>query len=285
MSLSDSNATIIGKELFNVLEKRLVGAVIANRQYEGDVRECGSAVKICGVSQVWSDNYTGSISYSTLDVASATLNINLARYVAFNLDDTNAAQSCAELWTPYVRNAGYTLADYMDSQILSAAALGASNSTYSSLLSVGWTAGSSGANIPKIFAKVGQLLDAANVPNVNRYIVVPPEVMEAIRVWAAGRDSTFASGIQENGLAGNFFGMNVHVSNNLTTDAQSNKLGVAGVYGMGVAFVEQVSKSEIVRRDSAFANAYRALVLGGAKVYQASALVKIVWNSNFTSDM
>lgn len=284
MALTDANPTIIGQELVQVLEKSLVSAAVCNRSYEGEVRDMGSAVKICGVSALSSANYTGSVSYSALDVTSATMNIDIARYVAFDLDDVNATQSAPDLWTPYVQNAGYTLASYIDSKVLEEAGTNAGNNSYRTGTTA-WTAGSSGAYIPKMFADIHAKLDAANVPQANRYVIVNPSVRQGLQIWAAGKDSQFASGVQQNGFMGQFMGLNVFVSNNLDADGSSQPQAVAGSAGLGIALVVQLTKSEIVRRDAAFADAYRALVLAGTKAYQTAALVRVILSATFLSDI
>jgi phosphoglucomutase len=107
----------------------------------------------------------------------------------------------------------------------------------------------------------------------GRWIVVP--------AWFTGlmaKDNRFVSGATpmsesniRNGIAGTVAGFTLIQSNNVPTVGGTKYKLVAGVPG-GIAYVEQIRKTEAYRPERRFADAVKGLHLYGAKVVRPELL-------------
>jgi len=143
-----------------------------------------------------------------------------------------------------------------------------------------------------IIARMGRILDQANVDKDGRWAVIDPVLMEILM----DEDSRFLnsdfgdSGALRNGLVlPNWNGFRIYVSNNLPTvgggagttgtSAQQTDFGVivAG-HSSAVATAEQISKTESYRDPDSFADVVRGMHLYGRKILRPEALVTARYN-------
>jgi hypothetical protein len=85
-----------------------VGVANCNRAYEGDIREKGAVVKICGVGDVSVGDYTKNTDMSapqTLDDTLCELAIDQAKYFNFQIDDIDRAQSVPGIMNAAMKDA------------------------------------------------------------------------------------------------------------------------------------------------------------------------------------
>ena len=100
MAINHFIPTVWAEALYEELGKKYVAVANCNRDYEGDIKEMGSKVKICGISPVRVFQYSKN---SYLDVPDSlsdnSKNLEINRATAFNffIDDIDKAQSAPGL--------------------------------------------------------------------------------------------------------------------------------------------------------------------------------------------
>jgi N4-gp56 family major capsid protein len=165
------------------------------------------------------------------------------------IEDITDVQALPSLRSFYTEDAGYALARQIDSD------LGNLGSTLSGRYYM--DAGATGALTTyaadtvlaaDVFTDVGfrtaiQLLDDADVPMDNRFMVVPPSVKKDILGIDRFNSSDFVNGRPvENGLIGEIYGVKIYVSTNLpevesAAENAANGRVVGGILGHRDAFI------------------------------------------------
>ena len=112
MAIVNFISTVWSENLLKQLEKKYIGVLNCTREYEGDIKNQGSIVKICGVGDVTVSDYTKNEDMSapeTLSDSVRMLKINQAKYFNFQIDDVDRAQSNPQLMDAAMKNAAAAL--------------------------------------------------------------------------------------------------------------------------------------------------------------------------------
>lgn len=143
-----------------------------------------------------------------------------------------------------------------------------------------------------IVSKMSMKLNAQNVDQANRWLVIDPYILEILQ----DEDSRFLnvdfgeSGALRNGLVmSNWNGFRVYMSNNLpkigtgpATNGVANQNANYGVIVAGhdssVATAEQLNKTEKFRDPDSFADVVRGMHLYGRKILRPEAIVTAKYN-------
>lgn len=259
--------------LLTALQKRHVAFAITNRDYEGDITP-GGTVNITSIGDPTIDDYDGSeFEFESTSDATRALVIDQKKFFAFQLDDVDRAQvvNGAALLDEALARATYKLADTLDAYVLDLIASGASNQLTESTISTA-------AGAYDHLVQIGVELDENNVPDAQRWAVVPPSfyglLLKDSRFIAAG--DAQAAAVRSNGVVGMAAGFTVLKSNNLPVAASgtssTNKFVVAGS-SIATTLAEQISKVEAVRLEKKFGDGVKGLHVYGAKVLRGEALV------------
>ena len=113
MAITNFIPTIWSENLFSELDKQYIAVANCNREYEGDIREQGNTVKICGLGTITVSSYTKNANMKTPETLSDTacdLVINQAKYFNFQIDDIDRAQATPRLMDAAMKNAASALA-------------------------------------------------------------------------------------------------------------------------------------------------------------------------------
>lgn len=282
MAVNGFIPTIWAARLLANLHKSLVFGNLVNRDYEGDIRDAGDSVKIGGIGAVTIGNYTKnstSLNWQVLQDASQVLTIDQSKYFAFKVDDVDKAQTNGNLMDGAMREAAYGMADTIDTYI---AGLHAQAQTANKIGSDGAQAktigyGASEIDPYKQLVDLGVVLTQANVPQEGRWLVLPAWYEGMLRknnVFTAAAASAQGSNAIASGYLGKVAGFELHVSNNVTNDAQATPtyrimFGVREAISLAV---QKEPQTEAVRLQDAFADGVRGLLLFGAKVVRPAAL-------------
>ena len=100
MAITNFIPTVWSENLLTALDKKYIGVANCSRDYEGDIKNQGSVVKICGVGAITVSDYTKDTDMSapqTLDDSLSELNIDQAKYFNFQIDDVDRVQAKPEL--------------------------------------------------------------------------------------------------------------------------------------------------------------------------------------------
>ena len=262
MAITNFIPTVWSENLHKALERKYVGIANCNREFEGDIKNLGSVVKICGVGNVLVSDYTKNTDMSspqTLDDTVKELKINKAKYFNFQIDDIDRAQSTPKLMDAAMSVAAEALAAEADRYIYSVCSFAEITdihtiSTPEKLLDFFIE------NLEFVF-KNGAI-DAGNV-----VIEVSPYIATQLFKAKANllKDNT---DMLETGCIGNIAGCKVFVSNNLPTSENESSISTICFIRTtrAVAFAEQISEIEAYRPENRFADAVKGLHLYGATI-------------------
>lgn len=283
MALDNFIPQIWAARLLQNLNEAHVFATLANRDYEGDIRQAGDTVKINAIGRVSIGTYTKNTNIAaaeTLTDAQTTLVIDKADYFNFQIDDIDKAQQKPKVMDEAMREAAYGLSRAVDTALAGIHASTPANNKVgadgtNAKLGLVLTAGSA---LYDYLVDLKVKLDENNCPDDGRRWVVVP-------AWAHGallRDSRFINAtdlgnqIRMNGLVGKAAGFNVYMSNNVTDDAQTVKTYriIAG-HPMAVSYAEQISGVEAYRPELRFASAVKGLHLWGFKVVRPQLIATL----------
>ena len=263
MAISNFISTVWSESLLTALDKKYIGVSNCNREYEGDIRNRGDRVKICGVGPVTVFNYTKNTDFAsgaeTLSDSEKTLLIDQAKAFNFQIDDVDRAQSNPKLMNEAMRTAASALAGAADAYV------------YSLYGDAGSTVENSAATASNILDTIIDARTKLLENNVNDPGDIVIEVSPAVAsLIFKGKLAYVGDEILDSGCC------RVYVSNNIVVAADSNKKNFHKCIARSkraVAFAEQLSEVDAYRPEKRFADAVKGLHLYGAKVVYPSEMV------------
>ena len=270
MAITNFISTVWSENLYQALDAKYIAVSNCNREFEGDIREKGNTVKICGVGAVNVSDYlknTNMDSPETLSDSVRELVINQAKYFNFQIDDIDRAQSSPKLMELAMKNAANALANEADRYVYALHAQ--AGSTVNETVTV--------ENIISVLIDARTKLFSNNVSDPKDIVIeVSPEIAGLILKAKVGL-STDNKDLLENGCIGNIGGCRIYVSNNIVRDTVSG--GVAhkciARTKRAIAFAEQLSEIDAYRPELRFADAVKGLHLYGAKVVYPTEMVTL----------
>ncbi len=268
MAITNFIPTVWSETLLTQLDREYIGVRNCNRDFEGDIKEKGSTVKIGGIGAINVFNYTKNTDMSApeaLTDTDFTLTIDQAKAFNFQIDDIDKAQSQPKLMKAAMNQAAAALADVADKYVYSlyTEALSANIIPVSNLSTV---------DIVDIIVSARQKLLANGVnSNIETSLEVSPEVAAEI-MRAKILSSTDNTTALENGLLGKLIGFDIYVSPNIAKDSNGNHKCLARTK-RAVAFAEQLNEVEAYRPETRFADALKGLHLYGAKLVYPSEYI------------
>jgi N4-gp56 family major capsid protein len=282
MSLNNFIPTIWASRLLSHLQKSLVYGQtgVANRDYEGQIRQAGDSVKINSIGDVTVKTYTKDTDIDapeTLVDASQMLQITESKYFNFAVDDVDKAQSSVSVMEEAMKRAGYKLRDVAD-QFLAA---------FHTQVPAGNLIGSDGspksittaAAAYEYLVDMGVILDENNVPSEGRFVIVPSWfhglMQKDDRFVKAGTPST--DQVLRNGQIGEAAGFAVMKSNNVPNTTGTLYKIIAG-HSMALSYAEQIVKVEAYRKERGFNDGVKGLHVYGANLVRPSAWCVLTGN-------
>ena len=269
MAITNFIPTIWSENLYSELDKQYIAVANCNREFEGDIKNKGSVVKICGVGNVTVSDYTKNTDMSDPQLLSDTvkdLYIDQAKYFNFQIDDIDRAQCTPKLMSAAMKIAANSLANEADKYIFN---------LYDYAGSTVICENATKDNIIDYIIDARTKLYNNNVTDAHEVVVeVSPDVA-ALILKAKINLSTDNGEALEAGCLGSIGGSKIYVSNNIFSD------DVGGAYAhkcfvrtkRAIAFAEQLSEIEAYRPEKRFSDAVKGLHLYGAKVVYPKELV------------
>ncbi|MFK4345230.1 MULTISPECIES: P22 coat protein - protein 5 domain protein [unclassified Paenibacillus] len=268
--------TIWSARLNESLKKNLVYGNVVNTDYEGEIQGQGSTVKINSIGAVTIGNYdkvAGISNPQELDATQKTLVIDQAKYFNFQVDDVDAAQANVNLLDGGIMEASYGLANVVDQYLAG---------FYTEVKAENTIGNDTAPIIPTsstaydLLIDLGVLLDENNVPESERFVVVP--------AWYYGlllKDARFTKdpSIIRTGYVGDIDGMIVYKSNNVPNTAGAKYKIIAG-HKSAISFAGQVDSVEAFRPEKQFSDAVKGLQVFGAKCIKPEALAVLTANKS-----
>lgn len=285
MALDRFIPTLWSNELLVSLKKAHIFGQpgVANRDYEGELRQAGDTVKINAIGPVSIGNYVKNTNISDpeeLNDAQTTLEITEQKYFNFQVDDIDQVQQKPKVMGQAMQEAAYGLRNTADSFLAAALVAG---------LSSGNTIGTTGApeavstatDAYELLVEMKVRLDMNNVPDSGRWAIVPPFFIGQML-----KDNRFVSNIESvsregllNGSVGRAAGFDILTTNNTVyenTGAVGDYYYAFGGTSMALSFAEQIVQVEAYRPEKRFADAVKGLHVYGGKVIRPEALVGLI---------
>jgi hypothetical protein len=260
-------------EILTTLEKSHVFGMVANRNYEGEIKDFGDTVKINMIGDITISSYTPNsttISYAQLMDAQKELKIDQKKYFGFVVDDVINAQTKPKLVAPAMQKAAWGLRDVADQFLASKytdAGIQADLGTEATGIDI------TSVNVTEYMGLVSQKLDEGNVPSETRWMVIPPWFKQKLILAKVALDTNNSETLV-NGFVGRYMGFNLYVSNNVSVKTAASNTGsrILAGYAGSITFAEQLLKIRSLEDKDSFGQYVSGLYVYGGKVVQPETL-------------
>jgi hypothetical protein len=276
-----------GKLIQNFYDATVLSA-IANTDYEGEIRRMGDTVNIRTTPEITIRDYIKgqTLTVENPDKPKIQLTIDKGEYFACIEDDVDKVQSDINLMDTWSKDASERMKIKIDQRVLaaivtdvSAANEGSTAGRISADINLG-TDGSPVAvdktNVLDYLVDLGTVLDEANCPEGNRWVVIPAKAAGYIKKSDLRDASLTGDGtsILRNGRLGMIDRFTVYMSHNLpyTGTGGSKKFSVIAGHKMGFTFASQMTEMETIRAETTFGNIVRGLQVYGYQTVKPEAL-------------
>ncbi len=266
MAITNFIETVWSEKLLTELGQRYVAAANSNREFEGDIKNVGDKVKICGVGPVSVFNYNKNTNLSSpqaLTDNATVLEINRAKAFNFQIDDVDLAQSNPNLMAAAMSNAANALASEADRYIFSLWEEASDNIDYST---------ADGSFVNTIIDAVTLIRENTGDAKCELVCEIPPKVA-AILIKEKIDFATDNHDVLDAGYIGSIAGCKVFISKNISIFEDTYKCFVRTK--RAIAYAEQLSEVDAYRPELRFADAVKGLHLYGAKVIYPDEFVTI----------
>jgi hypothetical protein len=290
-----------GKLLAKFYDATVLGA-IANTDYEGEIRNQGDTIHIRTRPTIDISDYTPDadlvVQRPNADVVD--LNIEYAKYFNCIIDDVWEVQSDIDQMDLWAEDASEQMKIVIDTQMLLLEILGAANAT-----NIGATAGrisqdinlgvtltpltvvASGAtgiqiNVIDLIINCGQVLDEQNIPEGDRWFILPAWMAAMIKKSELRDASLTGDGTSmlRNGRLGMIDRFTLYMSNLLPAGVPASlAAGETAVFAghvVATTFASQLTRMETMRSERTFGQLMRGLQVYGCEVIKDEALVEMI---------
>lgn len=278
MGLENFTPEIWSAKLFVRLRKAHVFGNIINTDYQGDISSMGDSVHINEIGPITVNDYTkyGALTWQALTSADKTLIIDQGKSFSFAVDDVDKAQNNPKVMNGAMSEASYAVADTVDQFIAGLYAQAGITGSATYIGSSGSSVSVSTGNVIETLSYVQRYMNEKNVPNGNRFGVIPPWFHQKLVLAEVGGIASTAvpkttdTGVLMNGYVGQAFGFNLLLSNNVSNNATQYRM----MFGdrSAISYAGQIAKIKAVEREDYFDEGIKGLYIYGAKVVRPNAL-------------
>jgi len=273
-----------GKLIENFYDATVLSA-ISNTDYEGEIRNMGDTVNIRSTPEITIKTYVKgqTLAVENPDKAKLQLVIDKGEYFACVEDDVDQVQSDIALMDQWSKDASERMKIKIDERVLTDLLpdVGASNKGSSAgrisgdinLGVAGTPVAITSSNVIDTIINMGTVLDEANAPEQDRFMVIPAKMAGYIKQSDLKDASITGDGSSplRNGRLGMIDRFTLYVSHNLKKTA-GGEFSVIGGHKMGFTFASQMTNMETIRSETTFGNIIRGLQVYGYKVVKPEAL-------------
>jgi len=272
-----------GKLIENFYDATVLSA-ISNTNYEGEIRNMGDTVNIRTTPTITIKTYVKgqTLAVENPDKEKLQLVIDKGEYFACVEDDVDKVQADINLMDTWSKDASERMKIKIDQRVLTdilpdISSLNKGNTAGRitaniDLGSTGTPVAITKTNVLEYIVDMGTVLDEANAPESDRFIVIPAKMAGMIK--KSDFKSALVTGdnvsIMRNGQLGMIDRFTVYMSHNLSQS--SGKFSIIAGHKMGFTFASQMTNMETIRSESTFGNVIRGLQVYGYKVVKPEAL-------------
>ena len=293
-NLSQGNFTpqIFSQKVQKFFRRASVVEDITNTDYAGEIENFGDTVKIIKEPTITVRDYARGQTVDTQILADdqITMTVDQGSYFAFKVDDIEERQSHVNFEALATSSGAYSLKKNYDYNVLKFIYDNATDGTGTGTDSSPIDGDAAVDTLANLVSTAKKNLDRNDVPEDNRWLVSSPEFFEQLRKAGAklSDQSVMADGGSSqirNGMVTDrpLFGFNMYQSNAIAVSGGSvaaNSFGSAGanehvfLYGhmSGVATVNHIAKTELIRDPDSFADVVRGLHVFGRKILRSEAV-------------
>jgi hypothetical protein len=276
-----------GKLIENFYDATVLSA-ISNTDYEGEIRNMGDTVNIRTTPEITIKTYVKgqTLSVENPDKAKLQLVIDKGEYFACVEDDVDQVQSDIALMDQWSKDASERMKIKIDDRVLtdllpdvSAFNKGATAGRISGDINLGVAStpvAITSSNVIDTIINMGTVLDEANAPEQDRFMVIPAKMAGYIKQSDLKDASITGDGSSplRNGRLGMIDRFTLYVSHNLYKNG--SEFSVLGGNKMGFTFASQMTNMETIRSETTFGNIIRGLQVYGYKVVKPEALATAI---------
>jgi hypothetical protein len=275
---------------------------IANTDWQGDISQMGDTVIINTIPtiNIYSYSVGQSLNYDVPAPSTITLQINKGKYFGVNVNNVLELQSKPKLMDMFTNDASMQMKIAIDKDVLAgtfnggaATNMGANAGKISGAYNLGTDTAAvalTSANILQYITSLSSVLDEANVPETDRWMIITPTERQLLMQSNLAQAQFMGDGqsILRNGRIGQIDRFTVYVSN-LTPRAAAAQNWTGGASGgtvkrhaiiaghkSAISFASQIAKVESLQNPSDFGNLVRGLNIYGYGVTQPDALATLI---------
>mgnify|MGYP003133617914 FL=1 len=282
---------IYSQKVLKFFRRSSVAEAVTNTDYAGEIENFGDTVKIIKEPTVTVSSYSRGAVVNTqnLDDNQITLTVDQGNYFAFKVDDVEERQSHVNWEALSTSSGAYSLKKAYDYNVLKAISDNASTDTTNLGAAGSAISCNTGNECANYLSTFSRLLDEADVPEDNRWIVAPPQFYEILRQADAKLMDSSVTGEDQSALLNGavtsrkVHGFTLYQTTSITVGtagvASSHTFGpsttsgetiVLGGHKSATATASAIAKTEVIRDPDSFADIVRGLHVFGRKVIRAS---------------
>ena len=280
-----------GKLIQNFYDATVLTA-ISNTDYTGEIKGQGDTVNIRTIPNISIRDYVKgqTLTVDNPDKPKLQLLIDKGEYFACVEDDIDKVQSDIKLMDQWSKDASEQMKIKIDQRVLpdmlvdiAAANKGTAAGAKSAAFNLGATSapitvtkdGAGGTvSVLDLIVDMGTVLDEANCPEQDRYLVIPARMAGMIKKSEL-KDASLTGDSQtplRNGRLGMIDRFTLYVSHNLKYTAGDLATNIVAGHKMGFTFASQMTEMETLRSTTTFGDIIRGLQVYGYKVVKPEAL-------------
>lgn len=270
------------KAIAEKLEPRFIWVEGCNRDFEGDIKQRGDAVRIKTVGEVTAHrisakNHSQQLAApDSLNGGELIVNCDQLTYAQVKCDNIEELQNDPKVWAKAQNKIASAIAGDLDNFV---AGLSAGVKNVITVEQDSTSGNKRVLNADKLINYILKAKEALYVNNVSKEAaleLIVPEEVHTLATKAKILVSTDNDGYLTNGKVGSLLGLTVKSSNNYYTDASGLKAICLRVKDEAVAFASQITKvikyrDDANEIDSDFVRAYS--IFGGKVLFQDQIVV------------
>jgi hypothetical protein len=276
-----------GKLIENFYDATVLAA-IANTDYEGEIKAHGDTVNIRTTPELTIRDYVKgqTLSIENPDKPKLQLLIDKGKYFAAVEDDVDQVQSDIAMMDSWSKDASERMKIVIDTDVLGniatdvpAANKGLTAGEQTLAIDLGVTGTANALTTANVLAEIinhGTVLDEANVPEQDRWMVIPAKMAGLIKQSDLKDSSITGDGSSplRNGRLGMIDRFMLYVSHNLPLSATgpAGEFTIFAGHKKGLTFASQMTNMETLRSETTFGDIIRGLQVYGYKVVKPEAL-------------
>ena len=277
-----------GKLIENFYDATVLSA-ISNTDYEGEIRNMGDTVNIRTTPEITIKTYVKgqTLAVENPDKAKLQLVIDKGEYFACVEDDVDQVQSDIALMDQWSKDASERMKIKIDERVLTDILTDVDSNNKGSTAGrisgdinlgvAGTPVAVTSSNVIDTIINMGTVLDEANAPEQDRFLVIPAKMAGYIKQSDLKDASITGDGSSplRNGRLGMIDRFTLYVSHNLKKTS-GGEFSVIGGHKMGFTFASQMTNMETIRSETTFGNIIRGLQVYGYKVVKPEALATAI---------